>query len=97
MSPIIAGKALKGPAAKIMAELGTTPSAHAVARHYRGLIDGLVIDHADRDARRHRRRGIAVHVTDAIMRDLDSKSRLAQTTLAFAAGLRHANRARFPA
>ncbi|MGH6780940.1 MAG: 2-phospho-L-lactate transferase [Sphingomonadaceae bacterium] len=50
VSPIIAGKAVKGPAAKIMAELGVPVSSAGVAAHYRGWIDGLVIDESDRDA-----------------------------------------------
>ena len=47
VSPIVAGRALKGPAAKIMRELGQEPSSLEVARFYRGLIDALVIDYAD--------------------------------------------------
>src|SRR6185436_6124703 len=47
VSPIIGGKAVKGPTAKIMAELGLQPDSRAVARHYAGLIDGFVIDSQD--------------------------------------------------
>ena len=47
VSPIVAGKALKGPAAKIMAELGLECSSRQIARHYAGLIDAIVIDRAD--------------------------------------------------
>ena len=47
VSPIVAGQALKGPAAKIMAELGTEPSALAVARFYAELVDFFVIDRSD--------------------------------------------------
>lgn len=47
VSPIIAGRALKGPAAKIMSELGLEPSARTVAGHYRDLVDLLVVDRAD--------------------------------------------------
>jgi LPPG:FO 2-phospho-L-lactate transferase len=47
VTPIIGGKAIKGPAAKMMAELGLDVSGAAVARRYAGLIDGFVIDHAD--------------------------------------------------
>jgi LPPG:FO 2-phospho-L-lactate transferase len=47
VSPIVAGQALKGPAAKIMRELGKEPSSLEVARFYQGLIDMLVVDHAD--------------------------------------------------
>ena len=47
VSPIVGGKAVKGPAAKMMSELGLEPSSLAVARHYCGLIRALVIDEAD--------------------------------------------------
>jgi LPPG:FO 2-phospho-L-lactate transferase len=47
VSPIVAGNALKGPAAKIMRELGKEPSSLEVARFYGGVIDTLVVDHAD--------------------------------------------------
>jgi LPPG:FO 2-phospho-L-lactate transferase len=47
VTPIIGGKAIKGPAAKMMAELGLDVSGAAVARHYADLIDGFVIDQAD--------------------------------------------------
>ena len=47
VTPIIGGKAIKGPAAKMMAELGLDVSAEAVARRYAGIIDGFIIDHAD--------------------------------------------------
>ena len=44
VTPIIGGKAIKGPAAKMMTELGLDVSGAAVARRYAGLIDGFVID-----------------------------------------------------
>ena len=44
VTPIIGGKAIKGPAAKMMAELGLEVSAAAVARRYAGFLDGFVID-----------------------------------------------------
>ena len=47
VSPIVAGKALKGPAAKIMAELGLECSSRQIARHYAGLIDAIIVDHTD--------------------------------------------------
>ena len=47
VTPIIGGKAVKGPAAKMMAELRLDVSGAAVARRYAGIIDGFVIDHAD--------------------------------------------------
>lgn len=47
VSPIVGGQALKGPAAKIMRELGKEPSSLEVARFYQGLIDMLVVDPVD--------------------------------------------------
>jgi LPPG:FO 2-phospho-L-lactate transferase len=47
VSPIIAGRAVKGPAAKMMQEFGQSPSARSVAEHYGGLLDAFVADEAD--------------------------------------------------
>ena len=47
VTPIIGGKAIKGPAAKMMAELGLDVSGASVARRYGDLIDGFLFDHAD--------------------------------------------------
>jgi len=47
VSPIIGGQAVKGPAAKMLVELGEEPSATAVARRYRGLCDVFVLDEVD--------------------------------------------------
>jgi LPPG:FO 2-phospho-L-lactate transferase len=48
VSPIVAGSALKGPADRLMAELGTEPSVVGVARLYAPWVSTLVIDEADR-------------------------------------------------
>lgn len=47
VTPIIGGKAIKGPAAKMMSELGLDVSGAAIARRYADLIDGFVVDRAD--------------------------------------------------
>jgi LPPG:FO 2-phospho-L-lactate transferase len=47
ISPIIGGKTVKGPAAKMYAELGFKPSAATVARHYRPLLRGFILDEQD--------------------------------------------------
>ena len=47
VSPLIGGQAVKGPTAKIFAELGLEPSALGVARYYQGLIDIFVMDYTD--------------------------------------------------
>src|SRR3546814_8111282 len=47
VSPIVGGKAVKGPTAKLMAELGVPVDNAAIAAHYHGVIDGLLIDTTD--------------------------------------------------
>ncbi len=88
VSPIVGGAALKGPAAKIMRELGIEPSAASVAAHYRGLIEGLLIDEVDA---RHREAiaatGTAVCVAQTVMHGVDDRTALARQCLAFAAQL----------
>ena len=85
VSPIIGGKAVKGPTAKIMTELGIDPTPRAIARHYSGLIDGLVIDEAD--AAHADRIGVPVLVARTLMNDIDDRRRLAREVLAFAQAL----------
>jgi LPPG:FO 2-phospho-L-lactate transferase len=85
VSPLIGGKAVKGPAAKIMHELGTTPSTTEIARFYAGLIDGLVIDQRDENLRADiAAKGLRVCVTDTIMKNIAAQTRLARTTMDFA-------------
>ena len=84
VSPIVKGMAIKGPAAKMMAELGMEASVVAVARHYRGLVDGLVIDRQDENSRAAvERLGMEVLVTNTIMETLDDRIELAKICLAF--------------
>lgn len=83
VAPIIGGKAVKGPAAKIMRELGRTASCIAVAEYYRGLIDYLVIDRSDADsADAIRALAIEPVVADILMRTLEDRIRLARECLA---------------
>jgi len=78
VSPIIGGAAVKGPAAKIMRELGHQPSCLAVAEFYRGLVNFILIDRSDAaHAPAIRQLGIEPIVTDILMRDLDDRRRLA--------------------
>jgi LPPG:FO 2-phospho-L-lactate transferase len=82
VSPIVGGRAIKGPAAKMMAELGLPVSALEVARHYRGLADAFVIDREDQaQAGAIRALGMRVLVTDTVMTDAGSKRRLAADVL----------------
>ncbi len=89
VSPIVAGMAIKGPAAKIMGELGHEPSARTVAQHYRGLVDGFVIDTSDA-ALKHEIEalGMQVRIENTIMKTDAERVALAQQCLEFASALR---------
>lgn len=89
VSPILGGKTVKGPAAKMYAELGIDPSAVAVARHYTGLLDGFVIDHQDATlAREIEKLGMHVLVTPTLMLTPHDRCRLAVEVLEFADSLK---------
>ena len=78
VSPIVGGEAIKGPAAKIMQELGAEVSALGIARWYAGLVGTLVIDRADAAlAPRIEALGMKAVVTDTIMGDAAGRARLA--------------------
>jgi LPPG:FO 2-phospho-L-lactate transferase len=82
VSPIIGGRAIKGPTAKMMSELGLPVSANEVAQRYRDLLDVYVLDHADAAAAGEL--GIPVTVAHTLMRTLDDRERLAQHVLSAA-------------
>lgn len=68
VSPIVGGGAVKGPAAKIMAELGLPVSTLGVAEHYGRLVHAWLIDHADAGLRDQiASQGFAVAVDDTLM------------------------------
>jgi LPPG:FO 2-phospho-L-lactate transferase len=84
ITPIIGGAAVKGPTARNMAELGLEVSPIAVARLYRDLLDGFVLDETDAHlAPEIRALGMACHVTKTLMQSEDDKITLARETLAF--------------
>jgi LPPG:FO 2-phospho-L-lactate transferase len=88
VSPIVGGEAIKGPAAKMMGELGVPASAAGVARHYAGFIDAMVIDTVDRAQEAEiRALDMEVLVTQTVMRSLDDRKALADTCLEFIADL----------
>jgi LPPG:FO 2-phospho-L-lactate transferase len=79
VSPIIGGRALKGPADRMLDSLGHEVSATGVARMYEGLIDWMVIDRVDEGERSEiEALGMRVLATDAIMRDPHDRARLAR-------------------
>ena len=88
VSPIIGGKALKGPAAKMMRELKVSATALGVARHYGDLVDGWVIDRKDEKLQRAiELEGASVIVTDTIMKARAKSTALAKQVIAFARAL----------
>ena len=85
VSPIIGGRAVKGPTAKMMSELGLEVSAAAVARRYRDLLDAYVLDGAD--AAEAGKLGIPVTLAHTLMTTLADRENLAQHVLASADAL----------
>ena len=88
ISPIVGGRALKGPAADMLATLGHDVSALGVARLYDGLIDGFVIDELDHElAPALQLIGLRTLVTATVMGGEDDRRRLAAEVLDFAGAL----------
>ncbi len=82
VSPIIAGRALRGPADRMLASLGHEVSALGVARLYAGVVDRFVIDEADADlAPRIEELRMAVEVLPTIMRTTADRASLAEAIL----------------
>jgi LPPG:FO 2-phospho-L-lactate transferase len=79
VSPIIGGKAVKGPTAKLMGELGLPISAAAVARHYADILDIYVVD--ERDADDVLDLGIPVTLARTLMLTLEDRDTLARVVL----------------
>lgn len=88
VSPIIGGQTVKGPAAKMYAELGIAPSALAVAMHYNRLLTGFVLDSLDESlADSIEDVGVQTCVTDTLMVVPDDRKRLAGEVIQFCQGL----------
>ncbi len=84
VSPIIGGKAVKGPTAKMMAELGLPVGAAAVAHHYGDLLDHYVIDEADIAATENLH--LPFTATRTLMETLADREALARVVLAAGRG-----------
>jgi LPPG:FO 2-phospho-L-lactate transferase len=82
VSPIIAGRAVKGPTAKMMAELGLAVDPRTVAAHYHGIIDGYVMDEAD--SQMAAMLDLPVETTRTLMQTLDDREALGRAVLSFA-------------
>lgn len=84
VSPIIGGQAVKGPAAKMYAELGIEPSALAVVRHYETLLSGFILDEVDEaQVENVLSMGIQPLVTDSLMKTPADRQRLAEQVIGF--------------
>lgn len=89
VSPIIGGQTVKGPAAKMFAELGINPSATAVAQHYAPYLTGFVLDQIDADLEQSiKNMGVMTRVTDTIMKSVEDRRRLAGEILDGIKGIR---------
>lgn len=82
ISPIVGGRALKGPADRMLQKMGVEPSAFGVYTLYRDIIDVMVVDLSDRDlAERIRSEGKDCLVLDTLMRTREDSRRLAHEIL----------------
>jgi LPPG:FO 2-phospho-L-lactate transferase len=89
VSPIIGGVALKGPAGKMLVECGHECSALGIARYYRDLIQGIIIDEMDGHlADPIRALGIEVRVEASEMKTDEHKVHLSRKTLALAQSIK---------
>lgn len=82
ISPLIGGRAVKGPTGKIMAELGAAPTNDAIAEHYAGILGGLVHDVSDPPPA-----ALPSCAVPTLMIALEEKIRVAEAALDFAAEL----------
>ena len=82
VSPVIGGRALKGPTSKILEELDHEVSSLGIARMYQGICDTFVLDNTDIEFEADiRKLGMDVCVTDTIMESLEDKIGLARVIL----------------
>jgi len=82
ISPIIGGKSVKGPAAKMYSELGLQPSALSVAKHYKEIIKAIVIDNQDLSlAEDINLLGIMPFNTNILMKSIEDRRNLGQDVL----------------
>jgi LPPG:FO 2-phospho-L-lactate transferase len=85
VSPLVGGKSLKGPLGKLLGELGRENSNRAIAAHYAGLVDHLIIDETDAaDAEGLRAMGISVTIAPTVMYEAADRERLARVALSAA-------------
>jgi LPPG:FO 2-phospho-L-lactate transferase len=82
VSPIIGGQAVKGPAAKLMAELGAAINPTGIAAHFAGLLDGIILDDIDQqECEKIEALGVRATTRQTMMQTLSDKKLLAETIL----------------
>jgi len=88
VSPIVGGRAIKGPTAKMMIELGLSQTAGAVAAHYGALLNGFILDESDAGLIPElTANGLTCRAAQSVMHTLQDRVKLAQSVLEFAARL----------
>lgn len=89
VSPIVGGRAIKGPTAKMMEEMGMPTTPSSVAKHYGDLLDGFIMDEVDGvEALAVDKLGVRAILSKTIMNTLGDKMHLAEVSLNFALGLK---------
>lgn len=84
VSPLVNGKAIKGPAAKMFQELGMKPGTPSVAYYYQDLVDGLIYDYQDGDLTNEISRwGIIPLAANTLMVDEKTQTNLAKIVCGF--------------
>jgi LPPG:FO 2-phospho-L-lactate transferase len=82
VSPIVGGKALKGPADRVMASMGFEPSAYGVAKFYGKMLKHFIIDEIDKEQRTLiEGLGIKVTVTNTVMKSVEDSIHLAEVVM----------------
>lgn len=82
VSPIVGGKAIKGPADRVMASMGFEPSAYGVAKFYGKLLKNFIIDEVDEEQKSYiEELGVKVTVTNTLMKTLEDSIRLARVVM----------------
>jgi len=81
VAPLVGGAAIKGPTAKIMAELGVAATTQSVAQHYADFLTAYVLD--EQDQGEEFPAGVALHSCNTVMKNLEEKVALAEQCLGF--------------
>ena len=90
ISPIVQGRALKGPTTKIMAELGHSVDNQTIVQHYADFLTGFIVDQKDATAcKTTQQAGIRCIARNTVMHSLEARVQLARETLKFGATLKN--------